>query len=80
MMRCAGRSLPADMVWLRHDLGSCSWTGDHAGWVVTLHSPEEQTVSGKTIEKGLAWCLVWLMAKGTPGDWGHELRMGVFLF
>ena len=45
-----------------------------------LYHPEEQTVSGKTIEKGLAWCLVWLMAKGPPGDWGHELKMGVFLF
>jgi len=21
--------------------GYCSWTVDHAGWVVTLHSPEE---------------------------------------
>ena len=31
MMRCAGRSLPADMVWLRHDLGGCDWAVDHAG-------------------------------------------------
>jgi hypothetical protein len=44
--------------------GYCSWTVDHAGWVVTLHSPEEQTLSGKTLEAALAWCLVWLMAKG----------------
>ena len=42
--------------------GSCSWTVDHAGWVVTLHSLEEQTFSGKTLEEALAWCLVWLMA------------------
>ena len=52
--------------------GYCWWTVDHAGWVVTLDSPEEQTVSGKTIEKGLTWGLVWLMAP--------ELRLGVFLF
>ena len=58
--------------------GSCSWTVDHAGWVVTLRSPEEQDVSGKTIKEGLAWCLVWLMAKGTSGDWGHELGVGPF--
>jgi hypothetical protein len=42
--------------------GSCSWTVDHAGWVVTLHSPEEQDFYGKTLEEALAWCLVWLMA------------------
>jgi hypothetical protein len=42
--------------------GYCSWTVDHAGWVVTLHSPEEQDFSGKTLEEALAWCLVWLMA------------------
>ena len=42
--------------------GSCSWDVDHAGWVVTLHSPEEQDVSGKTLEEALAWSLVWLMA------------------
>ena len=41
--------------------GSCSWDVDHAGWVVTLHSPDEQDFSGKTLEEGLAWCLVWLM-------------------
>ncbi len=39
----------------------CSSTVDHAGWVVTLHSPDEQDVSGKTLEEALAWCLVWLM-------------------
>jgi hypothetical protein len=40
----------------------CWWTVDHAGWVVTLSSPEEQTFYGRTLEEGLAWCLVWLMA------------------
>ena len=42
--------------------GYCDWTVDHAGWVVMLYHPEEQTVSGKTLEEALAWCLVWLMA------------------
>jgi hypothetical protein len=42
--------------------GSCDWTVDHAGWVVLLLSPEEQTFSGRTLEEALAWCLVWLMA------------------
>jgi hypothetical protein len=61
---------------------------DHAGWVVMLHSPEEQDFYGKTLKEALAWYLVWLMAKGTPGDrglgtghpqglaWGHELESG----
>ena len=44
--------------------GYCSWTVDHAGWVVTPHSPDEQDFSGRTLEEGLAWCLVWLMAPG----------------
>ena len=47
--------------------GSCSWDVDHAGWVVTLHSPEEQTYYGKTLEAGLAWCLVGLMAPELGG-------------
>jgi hypothetical protein len=51
--------------------GSCSWDVDHASWVVTLHSPEEQDVYGKTLEAALAWCLVWLMAP--------ELGVGPFL-
>jgi hypothetical protein len=61
------------------------WAGTvgHAGWVETLHSPEEQDVSGKTLEEALAWCLVWLMAKGTRYpkglDWGHEIGVGPFL-
>jgi hypothetical protein len=42
--------------------GYCSWTVDHAGWVVTLGSPEEQTFYGKTLEEALVWCLVKLKA------------------
>ena len=42
--------------------GSCSWDVDHASWVVTLHSPEENDFYGKTLGEALAWCLVWLMA------------------
>jgi hypothetical protein len=42
--------------------GYCDWTVDHAGWVVMLLSPEEETFYGKTLEEALAWCLVWLMA------------------
>jgi hypothetical protein len=59
--------------------GCCSWTVDHAGGVVTLHFPEDPDFYGRTLEEALAWCLVWLMAKGTPGDWGHELGVGPFL-
>jgi hypothetical protein len=59
--------------------GSFCWTVDHAGWVVTLHSLEEQDFSGRTLEEALAWWLVSLMAKGTPGDWGHELGVRPFL-
>jgi hypothetical protein len=51
--------------------GYCSWDVDHAGWVVTLHSPEEQPFYGKTLEEALAWCLVWLMVP--------ELGVGPFL-
>jgi hypothetical protein len=51
--------------------GSCWWDVDHAGWVVTLSSPEEQTFYGRTLEEALAWCLVWLMAP--------ELGIGPFL-
>jgi len=38
--------------------GYCSWTVDHASWVVTLHSPQEQDFYGKTLEEALAGCLV----------------------
>ena len=51
--------------------GSCSWDVDHASWVVTLHSSEEQDFYDRTLEKVLAWCLVWLMAP--------ELGIGPFL-
>src|SRR3954453_14843646 len=32
--------------------GYCSWDVDHAGWVVTLHSPDEQDLSGRTPDEG----------------------------
>jgi hypothetical protein len=41
--------------------GYVDWTVDHAGWVVMLLYPEEQTFYGSTLSEGLAWCLVWLM-------------------
>jgi hypothetical protein len=41
--------------------GYCSWDVDHAGWVVMLHHPDEETFYGRTLEEALAWCLVWLM-------------------
>jgi hypothetical protein len=50
--------------------GYCDWTVDHAGWVVVLLSPEEQTFYGRTLEEALAWCLVWLMAP--------EIGVGLF--
>ena len=40
----------------------CSWNVEHSGWVVTLHSPGDQTFSNQTPDEGLAWCLVWRMA------------------
>ncbi len=58
--------------------GYCSWTGSHASWVVTRHSPEEQDFSGKTVEEGIGWYPVWLMAKGTPRE-GTALGIGPFL-
>ncbi len=51
--------------------GYCSWTVDHAGWVVTLHSADERDFYGRTLEEAIAWCLVWLMAP--------ELGIGPFL-
>ena len=51
--------------------GSCWRDVDHAGWVVTLHSLDEQDFYGKTLEEALAWCLVLLMAP--------ELGIGPFL-
>jgi hypothetical protein len=52
-------------------VGSCSWTVDHASWVVALYSPDEQDFSGKTLGEALAWCLMGLMAP--------ELGVGPFL-
>ena len=51
--------------------GYCAWDVDHAGWVVTLSSSEEQDFNGQTLEEALAWCLVWLMAP--------EIGIGPFL-
>jgi hypothetical protein len=51
--------------------GYCSWDVDHAGWVVTLHSPDEHEFNGRTLEEALAWTRVWLMAP--------ELGVGPFL-
>lgn len=51
--------------------GYCDWTVDHAGWVVTLYHPEQQTFFGRTLEEALAWCLVWLMV--------DEIGVGQFL-
>src|SRR5215207_1747497 len=56
---------------IAHRRGYCWWDVDHAGWVVTLDSPDRQEFSGKTLEEALAWCLVWLMAP--------ELGIGPFL-
>jgi hypothetical protein len=44
---------------------------DHAGWVVTLRSPEENEFYGRTLEEALACTLVWFMAP--------ELGIGPFL-
>lgn len=51
--------------------GYCDWTVDHAGWVVILYSPEQQSFYGKSLEEALGWCLVWLMAP--------EIGIGPFL-
>jgi hypothetical protein len=48
--------------------------------VVTLSSPHDQYCSGETLEEALAQSFVCLMAKGTPGDWGHEIGVGPFRF
>jgi hypothetical protein len=29
---------------------------------VTLNSPDDRDFYGKTMEEGLAWCLMWLIA------------------
>jgi hypothetical protein len=35
--------------------GYCSWTIDHGGWVVTLHSPDDLDCYGRALEAALAW-------------------------
>ena len=47
---------------IAHCRGSCWWDVGHAGWVVTLDSPERQEFYGRTLEEALASCLVWLIA------------------
>jgi hypothetical protein len=42
--------------------GSCSWTVNHAGWVVPLHSSKQHGFYGRRRGEALVWCLVWLMA------------------
>jgi hypothetical protein len=34
--------------------GYCWWNVDHAGWVVTLGSPERHDFYGRTLEEALA--------------------------
>src|SRR5215208_6300233 len=68
----AGRALQDALLReIAHRRGYCWWDVDHAGWVVALSSPEEQTFYGRTLEDALAWCLVWLMAP--------EIGIGRFL-
>lgn len=38
----------------QHADSSRDWTVDLASWVVFLHSPEEQTFYGRTLEEALA--------------------------
>jgi hypothetical protein len=46
---------------IAHRRGSCWWTVDHAGWVVTLDSPKRQEFSGRTPEETLpdVWSGSW---------------------
>ena len=34
--------------------GYLGWEADHAGWIVSLHAPEEQSFDGHTLEEALA--------------------------
>ena len=43
--------------------GSCSRAFGHTSWVVTLHHHKVQVFSGRMLSEGLAWRLVWLMAR-----------------
>src|SRR5829696_2906058 len=45
--------------------GYCWWDVDHAGWVVTLDSPERQEFYGRTLEEALAWCGSWPRSSGS---------------
>jgi hypothetical protein len=46
--------------------------------LTALQPTLDQRLSGKPLEEALAWCLVWLMAKGTPRE-GTDLGRGPFL-
>ena len=55
--------------------GYCWWDVDHAGWVVTLHCPEEQDVSGKTLEEALAQHLGRQMAALASGRFALDFSL-----
>jgi hypothetical protein len=56
--------------------GSCDWTVDHAGWVVRLLSPEEQTFSGKTLEEALSMSTaISGLAVEFPWGTGHAVPL-----
>lgn len=47
--------------------GYCDWRVDSAGWVVTLHWPQERTFVGPTLEAALSACVAWLtLSAATP--------------
>jgi hypothetical protein len=57
--------------------GYLSWDVDHAGWLVFLHHPEEQTFHGRTLEEGWpgAWCGSWLRRSASDSCWGNLLPL-----
>lgn len=55
--------------------GSCSWTIDHVGWVVTLQPPDEQDFSGKT-RRGRAGLVSGVVdSAGDGGRPTHDRRL-----
>jgi hypothetical protein len=58
----AGHARTAQFGDHQHANSSRDWLVDHASLVVFLHSPEEQTFSGRTLAVALSWCLIWFMA------------------
>ena len=65
-MPSAGRSPLADMDKLGHDVGSCFWTVDHAGWVVMLFWPDDRGSYEKTLEEALVWVPGLAAGEGDP--------------